>query len=61
MRQLIFAEEIKADMIMIMTNSSDHMPYFNLGPWDEKIIFNPSMIPVMCINPHAYDYISINY
>lgn len=56
-----YAQETDANMIMIMTNSNDSIPYFSLGPWDEKIIFNAAMIPVMCINPHAYEYISLNY
>lgn len=56
-----YAQEVEADMIMIMTNSKEGFPNFSLGPWDEKIIFNPAMIPVMCINPHAYEYISLNY
>ena len=40
-----------ADLIMIMTNADEYRPAFILGPWDEKIIFNNSQIPVMCINP----------
>jgi nucleotide-binding universal stress UspA family protein len=54
-----FAAYTKADLIMIMTNGNDSMPVFNLGPWDEKILFNPAGVPVMCINPHEYDHISI--
>jgi len=56
-----FATDIEADLIMIMTNSNEGFPYFTLGPWDEKIIFNTAKIPVMCINPYPYDYITTNY
>ncbi len=54
-----FAEKIKADLIMIMTNGNENMPVFVLGPWDERILFNPAGIPVMCINPHDYDFVVI--
>ncbi|MDZ7741233.1 MAG: universal stress protein [Bacteroidota bacterium] len=54
-----FAEKINADLIMIMTNGNENMPVFILGPWDEKILFNPAGIPVMCINPHDYDFVVI--
>ncbi len=50
-----FADMITADMIMIMTNENENYPNFTLGPWDEKIMFNKSKIPVMCINPHDYE------
>jgi nucleotide-binding universal stress UspA family protein len=45
------AVEIKADMIMIMTNPDQLVPSFILTPNDEKIIFNEAKIPVLCINP----------
>lgn len=54
-----FAKYIKADLIMIMTNSNERFPVFMLGPWDERILFNPAGIPVMCINPYEYDYVII--
>ncbi|MCF8230201.1 MAG: universal stress protein [Bacteroidales bacterium] len=54
-----FAQKIEADLIMIMTNGNESMPVFILGPWDERILFNPAGIPVMCINPHDYDYVVI--
>lgn len=54
-----FAKYIKADLIMIMTNSNERFPVFMLGPWDERILFNPAGIPVMCINPHDYDYVVV--
>lgn len=46
-----YAEQIDADMIMIMTEPDIFSPDFSLGPWDEKIMFNEKEIPVMCINP----------
>lgn len=54
-----FARYTEADLIMIMTNTNENIPVFSLGPWDEKILFNPAGIPVMCINPHEYDHIII--
>lgn len=38
-------------MIMIVTEPQIGTNYFNLGPWNEKIMFNEAQIPVMCINP----------
>lgn len=55
-----FAEKIQADLIMIMTNGNENMPVFVLGPWDERILFNPAGIPVMSINPHDYDFVVIS-
>lgn len=46
-----FATTEKADMIMIMTDADIFSPDFNAGAWDEKMMFNRSQIPVMCINP----------
>ena len=46
-----YSVSVRADLIMIMTNTDERLPAFILGPWDEKIIFNNSQIPVMCINP----------
>ncbi len=48
---LYYANANKADLIMIMTQKNEFVPAFFLGPWDEKMIFNQSQIPVMCINP----------
>ena len=45
------AVQIKADMIMIMTNPDQLVPSFILTPNDEKVIFNEAKIPVLCINP----------
>lgn len=39
------------DLIVIVTEPQLGTTYFNLGPWNEKIMFNDAQIPVMCINP----------
>ena len=39
------------DLIMILTEPQIGSSYFNLGPWNEKIMFNEAQIPVICINP----------
>lgn len=52
---LEYSSEVRADLIMIMTNPDDITPAFLLGPWDEKLIYNPGQIPVMCINPRDID------
>jgi len=46
-----YAVESEMDMIMIVTEPQIGTNYFNLGPWNEKIMFNEAQIPVMCINP----------
>lgn len=46
---LDYAENINADMIMIMTNPE--AMNFIIGPYDEQMIFNAHQIPVMCVNP----------
>jgi len=42
-----------ADLIMIMTETEIPVPDLNVSPWVEKLIFNTSQIPVMCMNPLA--------
>jgi nucleotide-binding universal stress UspA family protein len=42
-----------ADLIMIMTETEIPAPDVNVSPWVEKLIFNTSQIPVMCMNPLA--------
>jgi len=50
--QLIeFSVSNRADLILVTTNADEYDPSFILGPWEEKLIFNTSQIPVMCINP----------
>ncbi|MBP6977106.1 MAG: universal stress protein [Bacteroidales bacterium] len=51
-QQLIrFAEEQKADAIVMMTDSRIDQPDFHNSSWSEKLIFNEGSIPVICINP----------
>ncbi|MCF8379423.1 MAG: universal stress protein [Bacteroidales bacterium] len=45
------AIETNMDLIMIVTEPQIGTNYFNLGPWNEKIMFNEAQIPVICINP----------
>jgi len=61
---LDFATAEKADLIMIMTDADIFSPDFNAGAWSEKLMFNGSRIPVMCINPVMtgkvyYEYITL--
>ena len=61
-RQLIdFAAANNMDMIMVLTEPQIGTTYFNLGPWNEKIMFNDAQIPVLCINPveHSQIYFSL--
>jgi nucleotide-binding universal stress UspA family protein len=44
-----YAVKQKADLITVMT-TPDSIDFI-LGPYDEKLIFNPFEIPVMCVNP----------
>ena len=49
---------------MILTGPDMYSPDFDLGSWDEKIMFNQAQIPVMCINPVEcgsvyYEYITL--
>ena len=39
------------DLIMIMTRPNADVSGFSFSAWDEKLMFNESQIPVMCINP----------
>jgi nucleotide-binding universal stress UspA family protein len=53
---LDYATAKNADMILIMTNPDKSLKSFLLGSYDEDIIFNPSQIPVMCINPRDFNW-----
>ena len=47
-----YAEEIDADLIMIMTKSeSAKLSEFFVGSYAEQIVNSSSKTPVMCINP----------
>lgn len=53
-----------SDLIMIMTMPQIDTPGFSVAGWDEPIMFNPSQIPVMCINPtligrYYYEWITL--
>jgi nucleotide-binding universal stress UspA family protein len=56
---LDYATTENADMILILTNPDKGVKSFLLGSYDEEIIFNPSQIPVMCINPRDFSWKSI--
>ena len=49
-----YAENVDADLIMIMTEPDALLPVFNWGKWDEQILFNTSNLPVMCVNPRDF-------
>lgn len=52
-KQLLdYAVSKSADLILIMTNNDEFEPSFILGAPEEKMIYNPSQIPVLCINPN---------
>jgi len=53
---LDYATAENADMILIMTNPDKGLKTFLLGSYDEDIIFNPSQIPVMCVNPRDFNW-----
>jgi nucleotide-binding universal stress UspA family protein len=46
-----YAERINADLILIMTTKDIDIKDYVFGASEQKIIANPSKIPVMCINP----------
>ena len=48
---LTYSQSIDADLILIMTNPDNIMPSFIIGKWEEQILYNESLIPVMAINP----------
>ncbi|OQX73473.1 MAG: hypothetical protein B6D61_12495 [Bacteroidetes bacterium 4484_249] len=54
------AVENSLDAIMILTEPQIGTTYFNLGPWNEKLMFNEAQIPVMCINPVEFGKIYFN-
>ncbi len=54
---LDYAVTQMADLIMIMTESEIPEPDYKLAPWAEKLIFNTSQIPVMCLNSLALNNI----
>ncbi len=51
-----YATETNSGLIMIMTSPDKGLGSFFLGSYDEDLIFNPSQIPVMCINPRDFNW-----
>lgn len=58
---LDFAAEERADLITIMTDSDAYSPDFPIAGWDEKLMFNPMQIPVLCINPKELNQVYFRY
>lgn len=50
---LKFAQDINADLILIMTTKNLNFSDYIVGAQEQYIIANSSHIPVMCINPKA--------
>ena len=48
-----FAEDIQADLILIMTTKNITVADYILGAQEQQIIANSSLIPVCCVNPRA--------
>jgi nucleotide-binding universal stress UspA family protein len=48
-----FAEEINADLIMVMTTKNITIGDYLFGATEQQIIANPHKIPVLCVNPKA--------
>lgn len=48
---LAFSQSIDADLLLIMTNPDKLLPNFIVGQWEEQVLFNESLIPIMAINP----------
>jgi len=55
---ILYADKIKADLLLIINESNRFVPGFMKVSSIEKFIFNPNKIPVMCINPENYTTIA---
>jgi nucleotide-binding universal stress UspA family protein len=53
---LKFAAENKPDLIVILTTKNINFQDYVLGADEQRIIANPSKIPVMCVNPMKIAY-----
>jgi nucleotide-binding universal stress UspA family protein len=53
---LKFAQENKPDLLLILTTKNINFQDYVLGAEEQKIIANPSRIPVMCVNPMKVKY-----
>lgn len=49
------------DAIIIVTEPQIGTAYFNIGSWNEKIMFNDAQIPVICINPIEYGQVFFDF
>jgi len=49
---LAYADEIKADLIMIMSQQEKGFSEFLLGSYAQQIVNHSGKVPVMCINSH---------
>ncbi len=49
-----FAQDIHADLILIMTTKNINFSDYILGASEQYIISNSSKIPVMCVNPKVH-------
>ena len=52
-RTIEFAQQLKADLILIMTTKNITMADYVLGASEQFIIANSSKIPVCCVNPKS--------
>lgn len=48
---LEFADQIEADLLLVMTTRNIGLADYVLGANEQRIIANPSRIPVMCVTP----------
>jgi len=48
---LSYSKSVDADLILIMTDPYKLMPNFMINKWEEQLLFNDSLIPIMAINP----------
>jgi len=48
---LAYSQSIDADLMLIMTTPDKLMPNFIVSQWEEQVLFNDSLIPVMATNP----------
>lgn len=55
---ILFAHDIHADLILVMTTRDIGLADYVLGAEEQKIIANTAKIPVMCINPRSELFIS---
>jgi hypothetical protein len=45
-----YSESVRADLLLITTVACGKVPGFEFSTWIERMIFNPTHIPVLCIN-----------